>query len=135
MPPTLEIVEPIVLSPPVAQTKESKEVGLQRYFDAESASVLLTKPWLRLERGIRFQKFRAFAESYPGLRAEERENLFRMLAKANDAKLLNTKQQIVYENGIITAVKGLKIIHTGDPSVPAVFKIEIVRPTKKNSAD
>jgi len=121
--------------PPPPKTKETKEMGLQRYFDAESAAVHLTKPWLRLERGIRFQKFRAFAESYPGLRTDERENLFRMLTKANDAKLLNTKQQIVYENGIITAVKGLKIIHTGNPSVPAVFKIEIVRPTTKNSAD
>ena len=122
-------------SPKESPKESPREKGIQRYFEAESASVLLTKPWLRLERGIRLQKFRAFAEAYPGLRADERESLFKMLTKANDAKLLNTKQQIVYENGVISAVRGLKIIRTGDPTVAAVFKIEIVRPTKKNLTD
>jgi hypothetical protein len=88
---------------------------------------------LRLERGIRLQKYRTYANTYPGLTTEEQENLYKVLMKANDAKLLNTKQQINYENGVITAVRGLKVVKNGDPTVPAVFKIDIPRPTKKNS--
>jgi hypothetical protein len=97
--------------------------------------VHLSKPWLRLERGIRLQKFRAFAEVFPGLQTAEKETLYKVLAKANDAKLLNTKQQIVYEGGVIQSIKGLKIIRTGNPATPAVFKIDITRPTKKNLSE
>lgn len=98
------------------------------FFDAESASAYL-RPWLRLERGLRLQRFRLFAEEYPGLSAEEKDSLNKTLVKANDARLLNTKQQIVYENGKILSVRGLKMVRVGD--APATFKIEPVRPTKK----
>ncbi len=74
-----------------------------------------------------------YAETYPGLSNDEKDALYKMLVKANDAKLLNTKQQIQYENGKIVSVKGLKVIRTGDLEAPAVFKIETVRPTKRNS--
>ena len=121
--------------PPPSDPSASLERRIDNFFEAESAAVSLSKPWLRLERGIRLQKFRAFAEVYPGLSKDERENLYRVLMKANDAKLLNTKTQIQYDNGIISAVKGLKIIRTGDPSQPAVFKIDMSRPTKRNTDD
>jgi hypothetical protein len=52
--------------------------------------------------------------------------------KANDAKLLNTKQQIQYENGNILTIRGLKMVRVGD--TPATFKIEAVRPTKRKGA-
>ncbi len=109
------------------------EKNMTNFFEAESSAVSLTKPWLRLERGLRLQKYRSYAEVYPGLSADEKEGLYKMLVKANDAKLLNTKQQIQYENGKIVSVKGLKVIRSGDPEAPAVFKIETVRPTKRNS--
>jgi hypothetical protein len=102
------------------------------FFEAESVAASTVKPWLRLERGIRLQKFRAYAQSYPGLNKEEQDALYKILVKANDAKLLNTKQQINYENGVIQAIKGLKVIRNGDPTVPATFKIDISRATKKN---
>jgi hypothetical protein len=105
------------------------------FFEAESAAVSLSKPWLRLERGLRLQKYRAFAEAYPGLNQEEKESLYKTLMKANDAKLLNTKQHVQYENGVIQSIRGLKVIKTGDPSVPATFKIDTLRSTKKNLED
>lgn len=111
------------------------ERRLDNFFEAESAAVSLSKPWLRLERGIRLQKYRAFAEAYPGLSRDERDNLYKVLMKANDSKLLNTKTQINYEGGIILSVKGLKIIRTGDPTQAAVFKIDMSRPTKRHSDD
>ena len=104
---------------------------LTNFFEAESHAASTTKPWLRLERGIRLQKLRTFAESYPGLSIEEKENLNKALVKANDSKLLNTKQQLVYEEGKILSIRGLKIIRDGDPTHSASFKIELHRLTKK----
>jgi hypothetical protein len=99
------------------------------FFDAESASAFL-RPWLRLERGLRLQKFRQFAEEYPGLNTEEKEGLYKVLVKANDAKLLNTKQQIQYESERIQSIRGLKMTRVGD--AVATFKIDTtIRPTKK----
>jgi hypothetical protein len=104
---------------------------LTNFFEAESHAASTTKPWLRLERGLRLQKLRTFAESYPGLSVEEKENLNKALVKANDSKLLNTKQQLVYEEGKILSIRGLKIIRDGDPTHSASFKIEVHRLTKK----
>jgi hypothetical protein len=104
---------------------------LTNFFEAESHAASTTKPWLRLERGLRLQKLRTFAESYPGLTVEEKENLNKALVKANDSKLLNTKQQLVYEEGKILNIRGLKIIRDGDPTHSASFKIEVHRQTKK----
>ena len=122
---------------PAAPPAEPSAFGksLNDFFDAESASVLLTKPWLRLERGLRLQKLRAYADSYPGLSTEEKETLFRSLIKANDARQLNTKAQITYEEGKVQAIRGLKVIRSGDPKEPAVFKIEGLRATKKHSEE
>jgi len=120
---------------PVEVKDTQFEKSFTTFFNAESVAASTVKPWLRLERGLRLQKYRAYALAYPGLTEEEQEALYRVLVKANDAKLLNTKQHIIYENGVIHAVKGLKVIRTGDPTAPAVFKIEIPRATKKNTDD
>jgi hypothetical protein len=101
---------------------------MTNFFEAESVAASTTKPWLRLERGLRLQKLRTFAEAYPGLTIDEKEALYKILAKANDAKLLNTKQQIVYEHGKILSIRGLKGVRTGDTTS---FKIEVHRQTKK----
>lgn len=114
---------------------ETQEKTMTDLFAAEAASVSLTKPWLRLERGMRMQKLRTFSDNYEGLSIEDKENLYKYLVRANDLKLLNTKQQILYEHGTIQSIKGLKIIRTGDPSVPAVFKIEGHRATKRNTSE
>jgi hypothetical protein len=124
-------VEPTVK--PVLKESASFEQNMNTYFEAESAAVLLSKPWLRLERGLRLQKFRTFSRAYPGLTEKEQESLYSLLVKANDAKLLNTKQQIQYEHGIILSVKGLKMMREG--AEPATFKIDVARPTKKNTME
>jgi hypothetical protein len=113
----------------------SLEKTVTNLLDAETAVALTTKPWLRLERGIRLQKYRAFTDAYPGLSVEERGRLYDFLVGANDAKQLNTKVAISYENGKISAIKGLKIIRTGDPAVPAIFKIDTGRQTKRHASE
>jgi hypothetical protein len=117
------------VSPQVRTTEDPATVAptppssFDHFFDAETTSAS-NKPWLYLERGTRLQRFRAFADSYPDLTEEERAELNRVLVKANDAKLLNTKQQVLYEDGVIQSIRGLK-------KVAATFKIDPVRPTKK----
>lgn len=118
-----------------ATVAEKQEKQMTDLFAAEAASVSLTKPWLRLERGIRMQKLRSFADNYEDLSADDKDNLYKYLVRANDSKLLNTKQQILYEHGLIQSIKGLKIIRTGDPTAPATFKIESIRATKRNTSD
>jgi hypothetical protein len=116
------------ISPPVSRTSGTLDTTMTTFFNAESAASANTKPWLRLERGLRLQKFRAFAEEYPDISAEERELLYKALLKANDVKVLNTKQQIQYEEGKIVGIRGLKLIRTDTGSV---FKIDTSRPTKR----
>jgi len=125
----------VVETTAAATVAEKQERQMTDLFAAEAASVSLTKPWLRLERGIRMQKLRSFADNYEGLSAEDKDNLYKYLVRANDSKLLNTKQQIQYEHGSIQSIKGLKIIRTGDPTVPATFKIESHRVTKRNTSE
>jgi hypothetical protein len=105
--------------------------ALVSFLTTESATAL-KRPWLRLERGVRMQKFRAFAEASPEMATSaEKDILYRALVTANDAKLLNSKQQVVYdsEKGEIVDIKGLRISRIGD--APPTIKIEAARPTKK----
>jgi hypothetical protein len=73
------------------QPNQLPQNSFDSFFDAETATAL-NKPWLNLERGARLQRFRVFADEYPGLNEDERANLNKVLGKANDAKMLNTKQ-------------------------------------------
>lgn len=107
------------------------QATLANLLEAETAAALTTKPWLRLERGLRIGKLRTFAEAYPGLSATEKEALHAFLVKANDNKLLNTKSQITYEDGCVHSIKGLKVIRSGDPAEPPIYKIDGGRQTKR----
>lgn len=131
-PPPLLQSQPLPLGLEHIQTviEPPKSQNAMAFFDAESASAF-QRPWLRLERGLRLQKLRQFSEEYPGLSSEEKDTLLKVLVKANDAKQLNTKQHIVYENEKILSIRGLKMTRIGDEA--ATFKIEavLVRPTKK----
>lgn len=109
------------------------QATLANLLDAETTATLTTKPWLRLERGLRIQKLRLFADAYPGLSDEEKESLHSFLARANDAKQLNTKSQITYEEGRIQSIKGLRVIRSGDPTEAPIFKIDGGRQTKRIS--
>jgi hypothetical protein len=127
---TTDISESTTVAPPVTLMSR-----LTNFFEAESVAASTTKPWLRLERGLRLQKLRTYADTYPDLTFEERDSLNKALVKANDSKLLNTKQQIIYEGGKIINIRGLKIIRSNDPTHIASFKIEIHRQTKKKGSE
>jgi hypothetical protein len=73
------------------------------------------KPWHRLERGLRLNRLRSFADGFAqtrGLKPAESVALLTLLTKALDKKLLNSKTSILYdpEKEEITEIKPL-IMH------------------------
>lgn len=127
------VPSPAVPTPVPSGGAGSAQATLANLLEAETAATLTTKPWLRLERGLRIGKLRAFAEAYPGLSPTEKEALHAFLIKANDNKQLNTKSQITYEDGQIQSIKGLKVIRSGDPAEAPIYKIDGGRQTKRIS--
>lgn len=81
--------------------------------DAENS---LKRPWHKLERGLRIGRIREFvARETERLKmdAEDSDALFKLLLKALDRKLLNSKAAVTYEleGEKITEIKGL-VSHT-----------------------
>jgi len=81
--------------------------------DAENS---LKRPWHKLERGLRIGRIREFvAREVERLKmdSEDSDALFKLLIKALDRKLLNSKAAVTYdlESEKITEIKGL-VSHT-----------------------
>lgn len=80
----------------------------------DSAREAYSRPWHRLERGLRLNRFRIFIEDIApqfGMTLEEREGFFLFIQKSLDKKLLNTLKVVNYdqEKQRITAIRGLEI--------------------------
>lgn len=85
--------------------------SLQRFIEAEAGSAY-KKPWHRLERGLRLNRLRLFAEDMANkrsLKEGEKTALLSLLTKALDKKLLNSKTSVEYdmETERITEIKPL----------------------------
>jgi hypothetical protein len=81
--------------------------------DAENS---LKRPWHKLERGLRIGRIREFVSREAErlkLDAEDTDALFKLLTKALDRKLLNSKSVVIYEAEAekIAEIKGL-VSHT-----------------------
>jgi hypothetical protein len=91
-----------------------------RHLDA-GASTVFRKPWHKLERGMRLNRLRLFAEEETKklqLSASESAALFSTLLKALDKKQLNSKTMVIYDpdKEIVTEVKGL-VMHRGSDGI------------------
>ena len=67
------------------------------------------RQWHRLERGLRLNRLRKFAEEEAGrlhLSDMEKLNLYTLLAKSLDKKLLNSKTAVIYDQEIGIRRKG-----------------------------
>ena len=98
----------------------SMNESLQELLKKES-EVAFKKPWHRLERGMRLNRLRLFAESMKdakGLQEEEAVNLLTLLTKSLDKKFLNSKNAVVYdiENEKILEIKNLVMHQKADGS-------------------
>ena len=85
--------------------------SLVRFLDQEAGDAY-KRQWHRLERGLRLNRLRKFAEEESqrlNLSELEKQNLYQLLAKSLDKKLLNSKTSVIYdsEKEVITEIKGL----------------------------
>jgi hypothetical protein len=73
--------------------------NLQRIIDSDASS-LYRRPWHRLERGMRLNRLRLFANEMAetrSLKPSEKDALLGLLTRALDKKLLNSKTSVEYD--------------------------------------
>lgn len=115
--------------------------SLETMLSAEASSAF-KRPWHRLDRGLRLNRIRAFAESMGkarGLKEAEQVALLTLLTRALDRKVLNSKTCVVYdvEKEEITEIKPL-IMHQnaqGDVLFQIMERRNAVTFRKRNSAE
>lgn len=88
-----------------------QQTPLADFLNAKAGEAL-SRPWHRLERGLRLNRLRKFAEEEAqrtNLAEEDKLNLYSLLSKSLDKKLLNSKTAVVYDpdKQVITEIKGL----------------------------
>ncbi len=94
------------------QTTEKEDTF--RALMEDSAREAYSRPWHRIERGLRLNRLRIFIEEISPqyiMTKEEKDAFFLFLQKSLDKKLLNTLKVVVYdqEKQRITAIRGLEI--------------------------
>jgi hypothetical protein len=86
----------------------------------ESARVAYSRPWHRLERGLRLNRIRIFVDDELSktysLSADEKSQIFLFLQRSLDRKLLNTLKVVNYDvaSQRINAIKGFALQRTDD---------------------
>ena len=85
--------------------------SLVRFLDQDAGGAY-KRQWHRLERGLRLNRLRKFTEEESqrlNLSNTEKQNLFSLLSKSLEKKLLNSKTAVIYdlEKEEITEIKGL----------------------------
>ena len=104
----------------ISDAKPSGETTFANLLE-DSAREAYTRPWHRIERGLRLNRLRIFVEDISPqfeMTKEEKDGLFLFLQKALDKKLLNTLKVVNYdqETQRITAIKGLEMKRTESPN-------------------
>lgn len=91
---------------------------LVRFLDQDAGGAY-KRQWHRLERGLRLNRIRKFTEEETerlNLSENEKQNLFTLLSKSLEKKLLNSKTAVIYdlEKEKITEIKGLVMHRNAD---------------------
>lgn len=108
----------------------------------DSAREAYSRPWHRIERGLRLNRLRIFVEELTpqyNLTKEEKDAFFLFLQKALDKKLLNTLKVVIYdiEKQRITAIRGLEIKRNDDGVLKWGFQVkkQKIEGTRKKKRD
>lgn len=108
----------------------------------DSAREAYSRPWHRIERGLRLNRLRIFIEDVSPqfqMTKEEKESFFLFLQKSLDKKLLNTLKIVNYdqEKQRITTIRGLEIKRSVDGILKWGFNNKKPRPdgTRKKKKD
>jgi hypothetical protein len=110
---------------------QNVEKGMDLFFASENKNTL-KKPWIKLDRALKIDRIRLYANEYPGLNDQEKASLTQTLLNGLERGLLKTRIVINYntESCKIEDIKGLIVSHTESGRT---FKIEIQRATKRRS--
>jgi len=109
---------------------QNMEKGMEAFFSAENKNTL-KKPWIKLDRALKIDRLRLFANEYNAT-PEEKQRLAQCLLSAHDHGLLKTRQIISYNTDTckIDEIKGLtSTISEG----LRIFKVELPRATKRRT--
>jgi len=94
---------------------------LLRFLDQDAGGAY-KRQWHRLERGLRLNRLRKFSSEEADrlhLSEQEKQNLYGLLAKSLDKKLLNSKTSVIYDQDkeAITEIKGLVMHRNAEGTV------------------
>jgi hypothetical protein len=108
----------------------------------DSAREAYSRPWHRIERGLRLNRLRIFVEEIGPqfqMTLQEKEGFFNFLQKALDKKLLNTLKVVNYdqEKQRITQIRGLEIKRNPEGILKWGFSVkkQRVEGTRKKKKD
>jgi len=110
---------------------QNMEKGMEAFFSIENKNTL-KKPWLKLDRALKIDRLKSFAEAYDAT-VEEKQRLTQCLLSSLDRGLLKTRQIVSYntETCKIDEIKGLTI--TTSEAGLRQFKVELPRATKRRT--
>jgi len=110
----------------------------------DSAREAYSRPWHRLERGLRLNRLRFYVEEtapQQNMTKEEKEAFFLYLQKAHDKKLLNTLKVVQYdqEKQRILSIRGLELKRNAEGILRWGFsakkqKMELTRKKRKDDS-
>jgi len=108
----------------------------------DSARVAYSRPWHRIERGLRLNRLRLFVEENAEehvMSKDDKEKFFLFLQKSLDKKLLNTLKVVNYDQDTqrITKINGLEIKRNSDGGFVWGFSTKKVKTvgTRKKKLD
>lgn len=95
--------------------------SLLQFLDQDAGGAY-KRPWHRLERGLRLNRLRKFSDEESErlhLSEHEKANLYSLLSKSLEKKLLNSKTAVIYDQQkeAITEIKGLVMHRSSDGTV------------------
>lgn len=108
----------------------------------DSAREAYSRPWHRIERGLRLNRLRIFVEELTPqyvMTKDERDAFFLFLQKSLDKKLLNTLKVVIYDQDKqrITAIRGLEIKRNEEEVLKWGFQVKKpkIEGTRKKKRD
>jgi hypothetical protein len=110
-----------IISVNTRKTVTFESDSLLNFLDQDAGGAY-KRQWHRLERGLRLNRLRKFADEEATrlhLSDGEKQMLYNLLSKSLDKKLLNSKTAVIYdqEKESITEIKGLVMHRSSDGTV------------------
>ena len=122
-----------------SEIKVTKDESFKALLE-DSAKEAYSRPWHRIERGLRLNRLRIFVEDISpqfNMTKDEKDTFFIFLQKALDKKLLNTLKIVNYDIDTqrIKLIRGLEIKRVNDVLKWSISKKQKTDGTRKKKQD